>query len=436
MVTFETGEFEIAIATYNRPEFVAEWLERCYEQTRKRGIHLSIYDSSTNDETENYIRKFKACRNDADVEYCRVDSDVTIGYKSMLPLLHSASKYVWVSGDSRCQDFDLLDMKVFPYLKQDVDCVILHATNNEENDGKVYTDKNEFLHDCFVSMTCLGLSIYKTIMFEPLKRDSKLKAQCDQKYQDNYAFGWIGYFLEMYALREYKAVFAVVPVINIKSDKKVASWFKKYYGCVIGDLCDLMDTVSDKYQCTEKVIRDTWKYLSHDIPTLCYETRKKGDLNPETYRKYKENGMLDRCTRKGDRLKRFAYASDGEVEEVLKREQEIEKKEFETLCRQNLERIKGLSENKELWIYGAGTGGKILAECLTEQNISVCGFVDKKAESIISCEGMPVRKPDDIDPANCFIVISLLLWKPFIVSALLERGIERKRIFYISIDCD
>lgn len=45
----------VTVCACNRPEFVVEWLERCYEHIQKRGIHLSIYDSSTNGETGKYI---------------------------------------------------------------------------------------------------------------------------------------------------------------------------------------------------------------------------------------------------------------------------------------------------------------------------------------------------------------------------------------------
>lgn len=219
IVTFESGEFEIALVTYNRCEFVAEWLEHCFIQTKIRNISLSIWDSSTNPDTEEYIKEFNVKEN-ADITYYHVSSETSVGYKPIFPLLSVSSKYVWVSGDSRYHDFNLLDQKIFPYLKQNIDYIVLHAVNNEENDGKVYTDRNEFLRECFLSMTCIGLSIFKTSIFEPIKGNSALKKECDRKYKDNYGFGWMGYFLEIYALKNYKALFSVIPIINIKSEKK------------------------------------------------------------------------------------------------------------------------------------------------------------------------------------------------------------------------
>lgn len=341
MVIFEQGEFEIALVTYNRCEFIAEWLERCYEPVRKRGIHFSIYDSSTNDETEKYIIDFKTEKGDADIEYYHVDSDIHIGYKPMLPLLHSRSKYVWVAGDSRCSDLDVMDEKVFPYLKQDIDCAVLHILKNDENDGKIYTDREEFFRDCYDSVGVIGLVIYKTALFEPLKNNTLLRTECDRKYKDNW-FAWMGYFFEMFALEEHKAVFAVVPLVNIKPDKKTISWISKYYGCWIEGSCDLMDGLADSYSGTETVLRNAWKYSAQDIPLNQYIMRKNGDLNKETYKKYKENGMLERCTRQVGRMERFANASDEELEEVLEREKEIEKEEFRELCCRSVGKIESM----------------------------------------------------------------------------------------------
>ena len=73
IVTFESGEFEIALVTYNRCEFVAEWLERCFIQTKIRNISLSIWDSSTNPDTEEYIKEFNVKEN-ADITYYHVSS--------------------------------------------------------------------------------------------------------------------------------------------------------------------------------------------------------------------------------------------------------------------------------------------------------------------------------------------------------------------------
>lgn len=433
IMVFDTGELEIALVTYNRCDFVAEWMKRCYESIRRRNIHLSIYDSSTNRDTERYVNEWKARMNDNRIEYYHVDSGINIGYKPMLPILNAKSKYLWISGDSRCHDFECLDEKVFPYLRQDIDCVLFHILNNEENDGKIYTDKNELLRDCFVSMTCIGLSIYKLSLFDSLKKDKQFMEICNQKYRNNYGFAWIGYFLEMFAIGKRKALFSLVPGTDLKADIKIPSWFKRCYACWVDDLCGLMDAVSEKYQQTETVMRETWKYISLDSPGFCDFARRKGDLNLSTYRKYKENGMLDRVTDKADRLERFVNAADDELEQCFEQEVCIEKREFEELCNQNMDEIKRGSKGKKIWIYGAGKGGRILSDCLKRNGICPDGFLDEKAEILKECNGKPVQLVEEIETNNCYIIISLFHFAPYIIKPLLEHGIDRKDIFYMCI---
>ena len=359
----------------------------------------------------------------------------TYTYKPMLPLMNSPSKYVWVTGDSLCYDLDILDEKLFPHLKRDIDYAVLCIQGNEENDGKIYTDRHDLARECFVSMTCAGASIIKTSIFEPLKTSESFRAECDSKYEHNEGFSWLGYFLEAYAEKDYKAVFCATPSIPIKPDKKVFCWAKKYYSFWIGDMCDLLDALSAKYKETDIILKEVWKWVPLDTAIACRFARKSGDLTPETCKKYKEDGKWDRCVRHGDRMERFAYASDEEVDELFEREFEAEKVEFKELCCQNMDKIKNSSAGRDLWIYGAGLGGEILAECMAEYKVSVCGFLDKEAKKIQSRMGLPVRELDEVDLTNCYIVVSLRYPTAFCVIPFLERGVERRHVFNISAEC-
>lgn len=438
MITFNEGELEIAMITANRPEFVAEWLEKCYDQMNRRNIHFSIYDSSENDDTKRFISDFKSKHNDTEIEYHFVDMAVlfTYTYKPMIPLLNSKAKYVWVTGDSLYYDLDLMDKKLFPYLKNDIDYAVLCIQGNEENDGKMYTDRNELVKECFVSMTCAGASIIKTSIFEKLKCSAEYRYDCDSKYEHNEGFSWLGYFLEAYAEKDYRAVFCAVPSIAIKPDKKVFCWAKKYYSFWIGDLCDLLDTLSAKYKDTDAILRETWKWVPLDTVFACRFARKSGDLNPETCKKFKENGKWYRCVRHGGRMERFAYASDEEVDELFEQEFEVEKADFKKLCYRNIKKIKDMSMGRDLWIYGAGLGGGILAECLEEHDIPICGFLDREAKKIKSKKGLDVKEIDEVDLTKCYIVVGMRYPTAFCVIPFLERGVERKYILNISAECD
>ena len=316
-IRFDDNELEIAIVTYNRAKFVQIWLEKCYEPACERNILISVYDSSTNEETYELIESFNKNAK-MQINYVRIDSDTTIGYKPMCPILQSQSQYLWLCGDSRYHDFDELDVKAFPFIKQRLDYILLQIVNNAENDGKIYTDLNDFFRECFISVTCVGLSIYKTEMFTDLRNNPELKKKYDDLFKRCYGFAYLGYFYNVFARGSYKAGFAKVKIHNILSKKKVQTWAKRFYGCWIEELCYIMDNIPETYKDKDAVLKETWKKMKLDKPKYCYNARKSGALNDELYMKYKKNGMIDRVLDDDKRIKFYAIAPVKDVERKYK----------------------------------------------------------------------------------------------------------------------
>lgn len=304
---FNNNELEIAVVTYNRSSFVNEWLRKCYREACIRNIRISIYDSSTDDSTKNLIDKFNI-ENDISIKYKKIDPSTVIGYKPMYPILQSKAKYVWVSGDSRYHDFNELDKKVFPYIKQGIDYIVLHILNNSDNDGKIYNDLGEFIHDCFISSTCIGLSIYKTDIFKELKNNKDEMGKYHRLFDNNYGFAWLGYFYSEFAKGGNKAAFAKVAVNNIFPRRKVQSWAKRFYGCWVDDLCNIIDNIPESYTQKNSIPKETWEIMSLDNHAYSYRARVSGDLNIETYKKYKESGLLGRVVDDDSRIHFYAAA--------------------------------------------------------------------------------------------------------------------------------
>lgn len=68
-----------------------------------------------------------------------------------------------------------------------------------------------------------------------------------------------------------------------------------------------------------------------------------------------------------------------------------------------------LLRDKEIWLYGAGSVGKVLSEALQRNGGKIAGFIDKRAEVIKSFEGKPVRTIEDMGKleeksAYCIII--------------------------------
>lgn len=314
---FEDNVFEIALVTYNRPEFVQVWFDKCYSSACERNISVSVYDSSPNDDTLRVVELIND-RNAKRINYFRIDSNIHIGYKPMYPILQSQSKYVWVSGDSRYHDFDELDKKVFPYLNQGIDYVTMQILDGSNDEAKVYDDLGDFIHECFIPSTCIGLSIYKTDLFSELKLDLKKMEYYDNLFKENYAFAWLGYFYSIYAQNGHKAVCAKVHISNILSDKKIQTWAKRFYACWLVDLCQIIDNIPNCYSRKGDIPRETWQKMKLDSHLYCYRARKKGDLNAKSYEYYKENALLDRVVDCDKRIKFYAKAPMVVIEIVYK----------------------------------------------------------------------------------------------------------------------
>lgn len=314
MVVFEDNELEIAIVTYNRCDFIKEWLRLCYEDVVKRNISLSIYDSSTDAETENFIEEYNKCHKK--IKYVKIPSDTEVGYKPMLPILESSAKYLWVSGDSRYHDFCEMDEKVFPLLRNGIDYIAFYWGNKEENFGKIFTDKSSFMQESFISVTCIGCSIYRLEIFKDLKADKAWMQDCDRKYRHNYGFGWIGYFFEAFARNGHTAALPKIEIKDIFPKQKKQAWASRFYECWVENLIDLTDKLPDFYNTKQDVPRNTWDEMRLASHVYCNRARVCGGLNPEVFEKYLNNGMLEKVTDRIRRIKFYAYAPMWQIEIV------------------------------------------------------------------------------------------------------------------------
>lgn len=428
-VRFEDGELEIALVTANRPRFVEEWLRRNLIYFIERNIFFSIYDSSDNDDTETLIvERYSSIS--TNIHYHRIDNSVSIGYKPILPIRASECKYIWITGDSRDHKVDDLDRKLFSLIKKgDTDYIVLHIDNNDENDGKRYYDKSIFLRECFLSMTCIGLSIYRVGLFRELFADNNLVEECMKKYDKNFAFAWIGYFLEAYARYGKNAVFLCIPIFNILPGDKIQSWYKRFYRCWCSDLCSLMDGIDNYYEHTDVVIKETWIYMNIDMPINVHKTKLMCDLTPDLFEKYYANGLWNRVTDNVDIYRDFAYAEPVNIDTIRDKWIKEEKKIFMLKCKYLIERNLQDFKHSEVCIYGAGEGGRIICRILDENQIEIKCFYDNNASKIGAIRGYDVRPPSELD-ANDYVIVSFMGYRS-IKKKLIEYGVKREKILYI-----
>lgn len=429
MIQFDDNELEIALVTYNRSAFVQEWFDTCCEEFCKRNITISVYDSSNDGKTKSIVEA-ASLKYQHKIKYIYISDQLSVGHVVWEVIKNSKAKYIWPVGDSRRQDIEDLDEKVFPYIKKNYDHIVLGAIDNWENDGTVYRNKHDMLYDCFISMTCTGYYIYRRAIFDPLLLDKELVAECDKKFDGNYGFTWMGYFLTAYSMDEkYETVFSFVRTIDIEPEKKVVRWNKYFFKCWCDDLCNIVDNCADVYKAEDDLLKKVWKYLAFDMAISLYKNCQDGVLNPDIFEK--NVNKLKRMSKDVDKIRGFAYAKGTELEKYYEEWNEIEEKQFINKAKYHLEQIMQVEESKKICIYGAGYGGKILLKSLQEQGIEVKCFYDKNADTISEIDGVPVKTLEQCNSGEELILISFYKSYVPIIPELLSRGYATSHIFYI-----
>lgn len=296
---------EIALATYNRPEFVREWFELHKSGIEKYGFVVSVYDSSTNEETKQIIEKEKS-QIKFDIRYFRVDSKIRVDEKVLMLILNSKCDYVWPLGDSNYYDLDDLNQKVIPYLEQNYDVACIFSSTELDNDNKTYTDAVEFVGDCFWHATWLGGMLIKKTLFGFQYKDSTFNKYME-KYNRNDGFSYLGVLYDILAQKLYVQIsFNVVQTKSIGKNK-VPGWLKRYFEVWCDNLCYFVDTLDSRYDpVKDKVIRTTWEVLKLDGLEWCCKARLANGLNEEIFNRYNTSGLIDQVSSHKQRIRFYA----------------------------------------------------------------------------------------------------------------------------------
>ncbi len=304
-VVFKKNEFEIALCTFNRPQFVKVLLPELSLQCLARNIQLRIVDASNTDETEQIVRSFNKRSLEMNVLYTRVPSDTIPGFMQMQAINTSDSKYVWVYADARRVDFDEFDRKIFPIIKKGIDLLVFYGSDYSAQVG-LYTDLSRFVHSCIVQFTCTGCSIYNREIFECFRDNLELKKHCDDLFKDNYAFSWMGYSL--YALAQKKCIKTYFSKVLVKPvlKKKRSTWMKRFYACWIDDMIDITDNLPEMIRGKDTLLTEIWRKMELDRADYCYLGRTVGDLNRAKYEHYLNSGVLERICANKKRMRFYA----------------------------------------------------------------------------------------------------------------------------------
>ena len=110
----------------------------------------------------------------------------------------------------------------------------------------------------------------------------------------------------------------------------------------------------------------------------------------------------------------------------------MNEEEFKTLCQRKISRFKDDINGRNIYIYGASTGGRVLNEALISRGIRIKGFVDRRCEEgLHEYMGYPCKPIDSLSPDNDYIIISLMKFSLEIIKICSNKGFGQHDFFCI-----
>ena len=109
----------------------------------------------------------------------------------------------------------------------------------------------------------------------------------------------------------------------------------------------------------------------------------------------------------------------------------IEEKEFRYICFKKINLINNFFNEKDVYIYGAGIGGKILAEVMEECGFEYKAFIDRRADEIKRFCNHNVKKITDVSKEKTFIVVSLRKYDADVVETIKNNGFSLSQMYII-----
>lgn len=105
--------------------------------------------------------------------------------------------------------------------------------------------------------------------------------------------------------------------------------------------------------------------------------------------------------------------------------------QFKAICEQKISKIKKYAQGKEIYIWGAGIGGRIVAEVCHKYKITFSGFCDKKADVFNEYLGYPVYPLSSMNPKKNYLIISFMNFQYDLLHWMNEIGYTCDDCFYI-----
>lgn len=282
---FEEVLLDIVLPTYNNPLCVKYILEQLKQYSvSKFDFILSIYDSSTDDETKKIVNTYLSDR----VFYHQMDSQLDVDEKTLLALKNSKAQYVYLIGDGYCPKVDVIFNSI-NFVKNKSEIIVLYEETWKPQ-KKFYKnlkkfefyDKNEFYKVHFWQLILYGGSICKSELFDRVDTEQMISLYNTSgfiypsvlaTYSEGPYESKIGRFIDLVPYKKESGW--------LRNKNAIKIWTKNYY-ITINKLIDVLDISTINH-----IIKTTGKNTCFLTARGLVNFRLSDNYNFAKYKEYK-----------------------------------------------------------------------------------------------------------------------------------------------------
>lgn len=417
----------VCIPTFNRSQIVNEFLIKCSEDYMNYGLDIYIYDSSTNNETEDIVKLWME-KLDC-LYYNRVPSCLHANMKVFKIFQQQGLRipydFIWVCGDSLRFNREALS-SILPNIIPKYDMIEVNGIDVENLGTMVYDDCNKYFRDCAWHLTLFGAVILNT---------KTMLSGVDWKYYESkYSTGeFINfshvsfYFNKLASMKSFRALhLSLNPYLSTSSAlKENSGWYKETFHVICCGWVNTIKNLPSCYKDKKDAMIKFGKYTMLDTKNLL-KLREDGHFDINIYKQYRLvwKEVCDIPIIKIYLISMMPVLMSRYVQNIMKY--------FKTFkSRKHL--YKFLKLYSEIIIYGAGKKALKYGKYFSEEKILYKGYcVTELGNNNSEILGHPVYGLADIEESlnNVGIVLALNPINAEEVIQMLQSKGLKKNVFY------
>lgn len=392
------------VPTYNRSNIVEEFLTKSLFDYKDFGIDIYIYDSSSDDETEQVVKIWME-KSDC-LFYVRIPSSFHANMKVLKIFqqegLTKPYDFIWVCGDALRFKREALST-IMPHVLPQYDMIEVNGMDKEKLGTREYDEPNEYFKDCAWHLTLFGAVILNVkTMLSDVDWDY-YESKCSSREFVNFSHVSF-YFDKLVSMNNFKALHLSLNPYFVTSSplKEKSGWYEETFHVICSGWFQTIQNLPRCYENKREAMIKFGKYTMFNTKDLL-DLREKNCFNKTMFKQFR-NVWKDVCDMPIIEL--YLIAS---MPILLSKYISRIRRYFENL-KSMMHLKKFLKRYHQILIYGAGKKALIYGRYFEKKNISYSGFcvtdADKNGSELL---GHPIYSLADIEDslANVGIVLAL-----------------------------